>query len=199
MFTGIIDHNGEVTNVVKRKNSDITITVSTKFKPKDIKLGSSVCCNGVCLTVCKMSKSKNNLKLSFDVSNETINCTNFSKLKIGSKINLEKSLRIGDEISGHFVFGHVDDTSRLISIKKVGDSHEIKLEISKKIKKFIAKKGSVSLNGISLTVNQVKNNFIVLNIISFTWLNTNLKGLKIGDRINLEVDMLARYVTNSKK
>ena len=101
-------------------------------------------------------------------------------------------------ISGHFVFGHVDDTSKLISIKKVGDSHEIKLEISKKIKKYIAKKGSVSLNGISLTVNQVKNNFIILNIIPFTWLNTNLKGLKIGDRINLEVDMLARYVTQNQ-
>ena len=140
MFTGIIDHNGEVTNVVKRKNSDITITVSTKFKPKDIKLGSSVCCNGVCLTVCKMSKSKNNLKLSFDVSNETIDCTNFSKLKIGSKINLEKSLRMGDEISGHFVFGHVDDTSKLIGIKKVGDSHEIKLEISKRLKNLLRKK-----------------------------------------------------------
>ena len=105
---------------------------------------------------------------------------------------------IRDRISGHFVFGHVDDTSKLISIKKVGDSHEIKLEISKKIKKYIAKKGSVSLNGISLTVNQVKNNFIVLNIIPFTWLNTNLKGLKIGDRINLEVDMLARYVTQNQ-
>ena len=198
MFTGIIDHNGEITKVVNRKNSDITIIVSTKFKSKDIKLGSSICCNGVCLTVCKINRLKNKLELSFDVSNETINCTNFSKLKIGSKINLEKSLRMGDEISGHFVFGHVDDTSTLISIKKVGDSHEIKLEISKKIKKFIAKKGSVSINGISLTVNQVKNNIIVLNIIPFTWLNTNLKGLKIGDRINLEVDMLARYVTQNQ-
>ena len=120
------------------------------------------------------------------------------KFKKGDEINIEKSLRVGDEISGHFVFGHVDDTSKLISIKKVGDSHEIKLEISKKIKKFIAKKGSVSLNGISLTVNQVKKNFMIINIIPFTWLNTNLKGLKIGDRINLEVDMLARYVTQNQ-
>ena len=119
MFTGIIDHNGEITKVIKRENSDITITVSTKFKTKDIKLGSSVCCNGVCLTVCNVSKSKHNLELSFDVSNETIDCTNFSKLKIGSKINLEKSLRMGDEISGHFVFGHVDEVSKLLSIKKL--------------------------------------------------------------------------------
>ena len=143
-------------------------------------------------------KKKKYTQLSFDVSQETINCSNFNVIKKGDEINIEKSLSVGDEISGHFVFGHVDDTSKLISIKKVGDSHEIKLEISKKIKKFIAKKGSVSLNGISLTVNQVKNNFIVLNIIPFTWLNTNLKGLKIGDRINLEVDMLARYVTQNQ-
>ena len=143
-------------------------------------------------------KKKKYTQLSFDVSQETINCSNFNLIKIGDEINIEKSLRVGDEISGHFVFGHVDDTSKLISVKKVGDSHEIKLEISKTIKKFIAKKGSISLNGISLTVNQVKNNFIVLNIIPFTWFNTNLKGLKIGDRINLEVDMLARYVTQNQ-
>ena len=96
------------------------------------------------------------------------------------------------------MFGHVDDTSKLLSIKKVGDSHELKLQISKNIKKFIAKKGSVSLNGISLTINMVKNNYIVLNIIPFTWMNTNLKRLKVGDRINLEVDMLARYVTQNR-
>ena len=96
------------------------------------------------------------------------------------------------------MFGHVDDTSKLLSIKKVGDSHELKLQISKNIKKFIAKKGSVSLNGISLTINMVKNNYIVLNIIPFTWMNTNLKRLKVGDRINLEVDMLARYVTQNQ-
>jgi riboflavin synthase len=95
MFTGIIDHNGEIIKITKKRNKDITIFVLTKFKPKDIKLGSSICCNGVCLTVCKIKKLKNKLELSFDVSNETINCTNFSKLKIGSKINLEKSLRIG--------------------------------------------------------------------------------------------------------
>ena len=197
MFSGIIENKGFVFKFEKQK--DFRLVLDTNLKYKDIKKGSSVCCNGICLTVISKKKKKKYTQLSFDVSQETFNCSNFNVIKKGDEINIEKSLRVGDEISGHFVFGHVDDTSRLISIKKVGDSHEIKLEISKKIKKFIAKKGSVSLNGISLTVNQVKNNFIVLNIISFTWLNTNLKGLKIGDRINLEVDMLARYVTNSKK
>ena len=196
MFSGIIENKGYVLKFEKQK--DFRLVLDTNLKYKDIKKGSSVCCNGICLTVISKKKKKKYTQLSFDVSQETINCSNFNVIKKGDEINIEKSLRVGDEISGHFVFGHVDDTSKLISIKKVGDSHEIKLEISKKIKKFIAKKGSVSLNGISLTVNQVKNNFIVLNIIPFTWLNTNLKGLKIGDRINLEVDMLARYVTQNQ-
>ena len=196
MFSGIIENKGFVLKFEKQK--DFRLVLDTNLKYKDIKKGSSVCCNGICLTVISKKKKKKYTQLSFDVSQETINCSNFNVIKKGDEINIEKSLRVGDEISGHFVFGHVDDTSKLISIKKVGDSHEIKLEISKKIRKFIAKKGSVSLNGISLTVNQVKNNFIVLNIIPFTWLNTNLKGLKIGDRINLEVDMLARYVTQNQ-
>ena len=196
MFSGIIENKGFVFKFEKQK--DFRLVLDTNLKYKDIKKGSSVCCNGICLTVISKKKKKKYTQLSFDVSQETINCSNFNVIKKGDEINIEKSLRVGDEISGHFVFGHVDDTSKLISIKKVGDSHEMKLEISKKIKKYIAKKGSVSLNGISLTVNQVKNNFIVLNIIPFTWLNTNLKGLKIGDRINLEVDMLARYVTQNQ-
>lgn len=196
MFSGIIENKGFVFKFEKHK--DYRLVLDTNLKYKDIKKGSSVCCNGICLTVISKKKKKKYTQLSFDVSQETINCSNFNVIKKGDEINIEKSLRVGDEISGHFVFGHVDDTSKLISIKKVGESHEIKLEISKKIKKFIAKKGSVSLNGISLTVNQVKNNFIVINIIPFTWLNTNLKGLKIGDRINLEVDMLARYVTQNQ-
>ena len=196
MFSGIIENKGFVFKFEKQK--DFRLVLDTNIKYKDIKKGSSVCCNGICLTVISKKKKKKYTQLSFDVSQETINCSNFNVIEKGDEINIEKSLRVGDEISGHFVFGHVDDTSKLISIKKVGDSHEIKLEISKKIKKFIAKKGSVSLNGISLTVNQVKNNFIVINIIPFTWLNTNLKGLKIGDRINLEVDMLARYVTQNQ-
>ncbi len=196
MFSGIIENKGFVLKFEKKK--DYRLVLDTNLRYKDIKNGSSVCCNGICLTVVSKKKNKKYTQLSFDVSQETINCSNFNVIKKGDEINIEKSLRVGDEISGHFVFGHVDDTSKLISVKKIGDSHEIRLEISKKIKKFIAKKGSVSLNGISLTVNQVKNNFIVLNIIPFTWLNTNLKGLKIGDRINLEVDMLARYVTQNQ-
>ena len=197
MFTGIIDHNGEIIKIAKKRNKDISILVLTKFKPKDIKLGSSICCNGVCLTVCKIKKLKNKLELLFDVSNETINCSNFSKLKIGSKINLEKSLRIGDEISGHFVFGHVDEVSKLLTIKRIKGSHQLKFSKSKKLSKYIAKKGSIALDGVSLTVNSTDSKSFSVNIVPYTWVHTNFKELRVNSLINVEVDMLARYVSQN--
>ena len=199
MFTGIIDHNGEIIKITKKRNKDISIFVLTRFKPKDIKLGSSICCNGVCLTVCKIKKLKNKLELSFDVSNETINCTNFSKLKIGSKINLEKSLRMRDEISGHFVFGHVDEVSKLLTIKRIKGSHQLKFSKSKKLSKYIAKKGSVAVDGVSLTINSTDSNSFSVNIVPYTWEHTNFNKLKVNSLINVEVDMLARYVSQNLK
>jgi riboflavin synthase len=199
MFTGIIDHNGEIIKITKKRNKDISIFVLTKFKPKDIKLGSSICCNGVCLTVCKIKKLKNKLELSFDVSNETINCTNFSKLKIGSKINLEKSLRMGDEISGHFVFGHVDEVSKLLTIKRIKGSHQLKFSKSKKLSKYIAKKGSIAVDGVSLTINSTDSKSFSVNIVPYTWEHTNFNKLKVNSLINVEVDMLARYVSQNLK
>ena len=199
MFTGIIDHNGEIIKITKKRNKDISIFVLTRFKPKDIKLGSSICCNGVCLTVCKIKRLKNTLELSFDISNETINCTNFSKLKIGSKINLEKSLRIGDEISGHFVFGHVDEVSKLLTIKRIKGSHQLKFSKSKKLSKYIAKKGSIAVDGVSLTINSSDSKSFSVNIVPYTWEHTNFNKLKVNSLINVEVDMLARYVSQNLK
>ena len=199
MFTGIIDHNGEIIKITKKRNKDISIFVLTRFKPKDIKLGSSICCNGVCLTVCKIKKLKNKLELLFDVSNETINCTNFSKLKIGSKINLEKSLRMGDEISGHFVFGHVDEVSKLLTIKRIKGSHQLKFSKSKKLSKYIAKKGSIAVDGVSLTINSSDSKSFSVNIVPYTWEHTNFNKLKVNSLINVEVDMLARYVSQNLK
>ncbi len=195
MFSGIIENKGNVKEFKKIK--DYRLILKTNLKFKDIKKGSSVCCNGVCLTVINKKRVNNFTDLYFDVSDETVNCTNFKEIKLGDLINIEKSLRVGDEISGHFVFGHVDDAGVLVSSKKKGDSHELKIKTSKKIKKFIAKKGSISVNGISLTINSIKAGIISLNIIPYTWNKTNLNKLKVGDRINLEVDMLARYVTQN--
>ena len=199
MFTGIIDHNGQIIKIAKKRNKDISFFVLTKFKPKDIKLGSSISCNGVCLTVCKIKKLKNKVELLFDVSNETINCTNFSKLKIGSKINLEKSLRIGDEISGHFVYGHVDEVSKLLTIKRIKGSHQLKFSKSKKLSKYIAKKGSFAVDGVSLNINSTDSKSFSVNIVPYTWEHTNFNKLKVNSLINVEVDMLARYVSQNLK
>ena len=145
------------------------------------------------------SNHNDNLELSFDVSNETIDCTNFSKLKIGSKINLEKSLRMGDEISGHFVFGHVDEVSKLLSIKKIKGSHQLKFSKPKKLTKYIAKKGSIAVDGVSLTVNSTDSKSFSVNIVPYTWSHTNFYELKVNSLINVEVDMLARYVSQNLK
>ena len=195
MFSGIIENKGIVKEFKKLR--DYRLVLDTDLNFNDIKKGSSICCNGVCLTVTSKKKLLRKTKLSFDVSKETVKCSNFNQLKIGDLINIEKSLRVGDEISGHFVFGHVDETTTLVSIKKNGGSYELKFKISKNLKKYVVKKGSVSLNGISLTINDIKRDVISLNIIPYTWNKTNLHKLKVGNRINLEVDMLARYVTQN--
>ena len=196
MFSGIIENKGIVKEFKKFK--DYRLVLDTDINFKDIKKGSSVCCNGVCLTVTSKKRLSKKTKISFDVSNETVKCTNFNQLKIGDLINIEKSLKVGDEISGHFVFGHVDETAELISSKKIGGSYELLFKISNNLRKFVAKKGSVAINGISLTVNNVQKNKISLNIIPYTWNKTNLHKLKVGERINLEVDMLARYVSQNQ-
>ena len=195
MFSGIIENKGIVKEFKKLKDYQLVLDTNLKFT--EIKKGSSVCCNGVCLTVTGKRKLLKKTQLSFDVSKETVNCTNFKQIKVGDLVNIEKSLRVGDEISGHFVFGHVDDTAALISSKKVGGSYKLVFQISKNLIKYVTKKGSVSINGVSLTINDVKHRKISLNIIPYTWKKTNLHKLKVGDRINLEVDMLARYVTQN--
>ena len=197
MFSGIIEQVGEVINI--EDYGDRRLAIKTKFAKKDIKIGSSVCCNGVCLTVHTIKKNKANLVLSFDVSKETLKCTNFNNLYSGSLINLEKSLKVGDEISGHFVFGHVDTVSKLKSKKKSGKSYILEFSMPKNIRKLVTKKGSISINGISLTVNKTTKDSFFVNIVDYTWNHTNLRKIKLNDIVNIEVDMLARYVTNSKK
>ena len=197
MFSGIIENFGKVKEF--KKKGDYLLRVSTNFKIKDIKKGSSISCNGVCLTAHTIKKNGKFVDIDFDISKETIKRTNLSCLKKGSLINLEKSLRVGDEISGHFVFGHIDCTSKLLKINKINDSHEITLKIPKEIKKFIVNKCSVSLNGVSLTVNEVSNRTFSVNLVPYTWKNTTFLLIKEGEIINVEVDMLARYVTQHLK
>ncbi|MDC1315908.1 riboflavin synthase, partial [Alphaproteobacteria bacterium] len=130
---------------------------------------------------------------------ETLDKTNANIWKKGMTINIENSLKLGDEISGHFVFGHVDGIGKLFSIKEISNCWELKIQLPRSLKKFLAQKGSISLNGVSLTINKVKDNIIELMLIPHTFKNTTFSKLKINSLINIEVDMLARYSLSRKK
>ena len=190
MFSGIIMNVGEI--FAYNKSESI---LSIKSSIKKINLGDSISCSGVCLTIARI---KNNI-VDFNISSETKNKTNLMYLNVGDLINLEKSLKVGDEINGHFVFGHVDGLSKILSIKHLEDSKVIEFIAEENIIKYLSPKCSVALDGISLTVNNVSEAKFNVSIIPYTWENTSLKKMKEGDFLNTEVDMLARYVFKALK
>jgi len=194
MFTGIIQEKGKVIDFSRG-----ILEISTNLDLSDCKLGSSICCNGVCLTATEINFISNSYQFKTNVGEETMLRTTFSENLFNKikPINLEKSLKIGDEVSGHFVFGHVDSTAQLKQIKKVGKSWLIEIKFPSNLKKFIVSKGSISLNGISLTINEVKSNLFWCMIVPHTFQNTDIKSYKTNQILNLEVDMLARYAHSS--
>lgn len=189
MFSGIIADIGKITSFVQNGN-DVNLIIQTRLPLETYPIGASIACSGVCLTAVKSDVGH----FQVDVSHETLLKTNLGDWEEGTEINLESSLRMGDEICGHLVFGHVDTQAELISIKEDGDSHRLKFKIPDEYNKYFASKGSVSIDGISLTVNEVEGNVFGVNIIRHTWANTTLSNRKVGDKLNLEIDMLARYV-----
>ena len=190
MFTGLITHVGEVSKIRASDKNDTYIGIDINWND-DLIIGSSVCCNGVWLTV--IDKKLN--YFGVELSNETIKRTNFQYMKLNNAINLEKSLKIGDELGGHNVTGHIDGLAKLTKIIQIKSSYELWFKVSEEIIKYLAEKGSVALNGISLTINKVENNIFSVNIIKHTWNNTNLPYVQIGSFINLEVDIISRYVS----
>ena len=198
MFSGIVSALGKVKNIDKNKIWTVDISIEKisidgfLSKKNAIKLGSSILCSGICLTVKKIYKNV----LTFDVSTETALKTNFLHWNKKTLVNLERSLRVGDEMGGHFVSGHVDDISEVLNITNVDKSKKVQLSMNNKISKYIVSKGSVTLNGISLTINNVEKKYFEVNIIPFTWQNTNFCFLKKGSIVNIEVDLLARYLLN---
>ena len=197
MFTGIITHIANVKNISSLIDQDLLIGLELENRPidRDIKIGCSISCNGICLTLVEKLSYHSRLLLNFQVSLETLNKTNIKNWKIGNKINLEFSLRIGDELGGNMVIGHIDDTSLVQKIKAINnDSWQFIIKTPKNLKKFIAPKGSIVLNGVSLTVNEVTDNIFSINIIKHTFNNTNFNKLKVGDYLNLEVDLIARHL-----
>ena len=203
MFTGIVSHIGKVENISHPNDWELSISVQKSLQLENsinfdkLIIGASIACSGICLT---LKKKIDNL-LIFDVSDETAAKTNFLNWKIGTIVNLEKSLKVGDELGGHFVYGHVDTTSKIRSIKKINGSYKILFYVQDQFMKYFSPKGSVSIDGVSLTVNEVFSDTFSVNIIPHTWAYTSFLNFKIGTVVNIEIDILARYLErlNAKK
>lgn len=189
MFKGIITDIGTITDTTTHSNSDQIFHIKTQNLPS-INKGDSIACSGVCLTVVNIL----NDVFIVQVSQETMKVANLNTWRIGKKINLEQAMRLSDRIDGHLVQGHVDGIVKILTIERNLDSHEIKLSCPQELIKFVAKKGSVTLDGVSLTVNSVINQEFIVNIIPYTWENTTFQYNKINDYLNLEIDMIARYL-----
>ncbi len=192
MFTGIIQDIGTI-RTVDSSGGDLRFEISTKLDLSNVEDGASICCSGCCLTVVKKTKDS----FFVDISRESLDKTILGQWEEGTKINLERSLKLGDELGGHFVFGHVDAVTEIADIREEGGSHRMMIKTPESLTRFIASKGSVALDGISLTVNEVTDASFGVNIIPHTWDVTTLGSRKVGDKINIEIDMLARYVARS--
>ena len=189
MFTGIITDIGTVIGV-DESGGDVVYRIQTRYDMDAVAIGASIACDGCCLTVIK----KGDDWFDVSVSQESLDKTTLGVWQEGTKINLESSLKLGDELGGHMVSGHVDGTAEVVSVTPDGDSHRVEIQVPDALKHYIAPKGSVALNGISLTVNDVIRDRFFVNIIPHTWQVTTMGAVTPGSRINLEVDMLARYV-----
>ncbi len=190
MFNGIIFNVGEVKTVSKKTNS-ILIGIKTNLKLGVKDVGSSICCNGVCLTLTKIKKKL----IYFYLSKETIDRSNYRHIKVGHKINLEKSIIYGQKISGNFTQGHVDTVAQIKKINFIDRSWRIRLKLKKtNYIKFLEEKASVTINGVSLTISSVSKKYFELNIIPHTLKLTNLKNLKVNDFVNVELDIFSKYM-----
>ncbi|HHG74457.1 MAG TPA: riboflavin synthase [Persephonella sp.] len=189
MFTGLIEEVGKVSKIEKRSDG-IMIQIKAEKILDDLKIGDSVALNGVCLTVVEIE----NGKISFDVSQETAVRSNLPELKAGDPVNLERALRLSDRLGGHIVQGHVDTVGFIKSINLKGQHTEFIFQFPEEFQDLVVEKGSIAIDGISLTVNYIMDNRISINIIPHTIQNTNLKERKTGDKVNIEFDILGKYI-----
>lgn len=199
MFTGIITHLGLIQSITRDDNKDLLLKVLTKHNiERTLEIGCSIAINGVCLTLTKkeIPDITDHLTLFFQASDETCQKTTLKNWQKNQEVNLEFALRMGDELGGHMVLGHVDATANINAITTIKDSHQFTFEAPENLMKFIVEKGSVTLDGTSLTVNEVTKNSFNVNIIEHTIKNTIFKNAAIGSFVNLEIDALARYTVN---
>ena len=190
MFTGIIQAQGNIKEIRASNKGAVFVLNSNSLDLSDISIGDSIAVNGVCLTVTQLDKNY----FSSDVSQETLNCTTFSQLKKGQNINLEKSLRLNQGVDGHIVSGHVDGVGKITLIAIEGDSTRMKIKVDDNLIKYIAKKGSICINGVSLTVNEIDGNVFDVNIVPHTFSVTTLGELKVNSQVNIEIDIIARHI-----
>jgi riboflavin synthase len=194
MFTGIIKETGKIIKI-KNSVSAKEIEVHSNILIKILETGDSISVNGCCLTVKKINKNS----FLCDISFSTLNSTTFKSIKIGEVVNLEDSLLLNGKLGGHFVTGHIDAIAKILKITKIGNSYKIEIESPKSLSQFLAPKGSISVDGISLTIANSANNNFSTAIIPFTFSSTNLKFKKADDLVNLEVDLISRYLEQNLK
>lgn len=188
MFTGIITDIGNVVTIDQR--GDTRFTIATAFDTATIDIGASIACSGACMTVVEKTPGH----FTIDVSAESLSRTTLKDWKVGTPVNLERSLKVGDELGGHWVTGHVDGLGHIASLHSEGDSLRLAITLPQDLLVYMAEKGSVTVDGVSLTVNTVSHKNIYLNIIPHTQQWTTLGRLKVGDAVNIEVDTIARYI-----
>lgn len=198
MFTGIVTDLGTV--ISAEQQGDLRVTIATAYDVSTIAMGASIACSGACMTVVATAPGQ----FSVDVSGESVACTAKGKWESGARLNLERALKLGDELGGHIVTGHVDGVGTVTSVKEEGGSHRLAIKVTADIAPYLAQKGSVTVDGVSLTVNAVEDasdgsSVFSLNIIPHTWDVTALSDLRAGSEVNIEIDVLARYLARMQE
>jgi riboflavin synthase len=189
MFSGIIADIGNIEQTIDREGGLRLVIAINEMDLSDVRAGDSIAVNGICLTVTEHTTDN----FTVDVSRETLNCTEGLNAT-GKPVNLEKALRVTDRLGGHLVSGHVDGVGEVVDFTDLGESWRLELRAPRELAKYIASKGSITINGVSLTVNQVNGESFTVNLIPHTLNMTNLKHLHAGSRVNLETDLIARYI-----
>ena len=196
MFTGIVTDVGQVRHIEKR--GDTHVVIATQYDVSAIDVGASIACSGACMTVVDKGNAKDRW-FAFTASGETLSKTTLGDWKVGDRVNLERPMRVGDELGGHIVSGHVDDVAEIVSVLPEGESTRMIFQAPVPLARFIAPKGSVALDGVSLTVNEVDGVRFGVNVIPHTFEVTTFGQAKPGKKVNLEVDLFARYVARLVK
>lgn len=189
MFTGIVEEIGKISRIIPIEGG-ISIKIEASKILEDILVNDSICIDGVCLTVVKAESSA----FWVEAVGATIDKTTFSEIKESSLVNLERSVRLNDRLGGHLVQGHINGVGSISGIEKLGENYLFKIIIPKELEKYLIKEGSIAINGISLTIADLENNEISISIIPHTWQNTSLKYKQVLDKVNVEIDILAKYV-----